>query len=246
MPFATPQRARTSSAPAISCAASRSARAVRARAAGTKASASCSRKNPRYWDPARAHLDAIVLLENIPRDTQFLMFERGELDTAEQLAAPDYLWSSTQPAWQPYVHRADAMNAYGSRMNVRVKPFDDRRVRQALNYALDKAHTRQAAQRRRGARRTASCRPACSAATTRSRPTRTIRRRRARCSPRPAIRDGLRRRVRDDQRRGGRDGSRRRCRRDLAEVGVRVQITLMSFATLGDRDRRAPTARRSR
>ena len=32
------------------------------------------------------------MLENIPRDTQFLMFERGELDTAEQLAAPDYLW----------------------------------------------------------------------------------------------------------------------------------------------------------
>jgi len=99
------------------------------------------RRNPHYWDPERVHLDAIDLFENIPRDTQFLMFERGELDTAERLSSPDYLWVIDQPDWAPYVHRRAVMNAYGSRMNVRVKPFDDRRVRQALNYALDKAHS---------------------------------------------------------------------------------------------------------
>lgn len=99
------------------------------------------RKNPRYWDPARAHLDRIVLRENVPRDTQFMMFERGELDTAEKLSPPDLVWIESQPAWQPYLHRTTLMNAYGSRMNVRRKPFDDRRVRQALNYALDKSHS---------------------------------------------------------------------------------------------------------
>ncbi|HEY5943990.1 MAG TPA: ABC transporter substrate-binding protein [Kofleriaceae bacterium] len=99
------------------------------------------RKNPRYWDKARAHLDTIELYENVPRDTQFMMFERGELDSAERLSPPDMLWLAQQPAWQPYVHRVTLMTAYGSRMNVRVKPFDDRRVRQALNYALDKAHS---------------------------------------------------------------------------------------------------------
>jgi ABC-type transport system substrate-binding protein len=81
-----------------------------------------------------------VLLENVPRDTQFLMFERGELDTAERLAAPDYLWITEQPAWAPFVQQRAVMNVYGSRMNVRVKPFDDRRVRQALNYATNKDH----------------------------------------------------------------------------------------------------------
>jgi oligopeptide transport system substrate-binding protein len=99
------------------------------------------RRNPHYFDRTRAHLDTIVMLENIPRDTQFQMFERAELDAAEKLAAPDYLFVMSEPAWGPYIHRTQSMNVFGSRMNVQVKPFDDRRVRQALNYALDKGHT---------------------------------------------------------------------------------------------------------
>ena len=98
------------------------------------------RRNPRYYDPARAHLDEIVMIENIARDTQFQMFESGELESAALLAAPDYLFVMAEPAWRPYVHRLVGMNAFGSRMNVRVAPFSDRRVRQALNYALDKDH----------------------------------------------------------------------------------------------------------
>ena len=99
------------------------------------------RRNPHYHDRSRAHLDGIVMHENIPRDTQFQMFERGELDAAEKLAAPDYLFVMSEPAWRPYVHRAIGMTVFGSRMNVTRRPFDDRRVRQALNYALDKDHT---------------------------------------------------------------------------------------------------------
>src|SRR5204862_2290719 len=73
------------------------------------------RRNPRYYDPARVHLDAIVMFEHVPRDTQFQMFERGELDTAEKLTTPDYLFVMAEPAWQPYVHRLVGMNAFGSR-----------------------------------------------------------------------------------------------------------------------------------
>ncbi len=96
------------------------------------------RRRAHYHDPSRQHLDAIVMLENVPRDLQFMMVERGELDAAQPLTASDQRWIEQQPAWAPLIHKRALMNAYGSRMNTRVKPFDDKRVRQALNYAVDK------------------------------------------------------------------------------------------------------------
>lgn len=98
-------------------------------------------RNPNYWNAAHIHLDSIELRENVPLDTQFLMFERGELDSAERLTPPDYLWIASRPDWAPYVQQRAVLNVFGSRMNVRRKPFDDRRVRQALNYALNKQHS---------------------------------------------------------------------------------------------------------
>lgn len=98
------------------------------------------RRNPQYWDPTRGLVDELVQAEHVAPEIQFLMLERGELDAADSLTAPDYLWITTQPAWAPYVQQRAIGQAFGSRMNVRKRPFDDRRVRQALNYALDKDH----------------------------------------------------------------------------------------------------------
>ena len=170
------------------------------------------RRNPHYFDPARAHLDAIVMLENIPSDTQFQMFERGELDTVDKLAAPDYLFVVTEPAWRPYVQTAVGMNAFGSRMNVQVKPFDDRRVRQALNYALDKGHTARLLNGTTRCRRTASCRRGMLGRDPDARAVPARRRAGARPARRGRLPPRVRRRVRDDQRRGDREGRRARCR----------------------------------
>lgn len=98
------------------------------------------RRRANYHDPSRQWLDGMVMYENVPRDTQAMMFERGELDVAERLAAPDYLRIVSDPAWVPYVRTQGTLWAYGWRMNTRVAPFSDRRVRQAFNYALDKRY----------------------------------------------------------------------------------------------------------
>lgn len=141
MPFATPQRARHVQAAGDQLRRRPDATGPFVLASWDEGTRIVLRRNPHYHAPSRAHLDEIVMLENVPRDTQFQLFERAEIDAAEKLAAPDYLFVIGEPAWQPYVHRGVGMNTFGSRMNVRVKPFDDRRVRQALNYALDKRHT---------------------------------------------------------------------------------------------------------
>jgi ABC-type transport system substrate-binding protein len=101
------------------------------------------RRNPHYFDPTRQRIDRMVVYEMMPRETQFLMFERGELDAVERLSltAPDYTWISNEPAWAPYVQRRNNLSAFGSRFDVRMKPFDDKRVRQALNYAIDRRST---------------------------------------------------------------------------------------------------------
>jgi ABC-type transport system substrate-binding protein len=96
------------------------------------------RRRAHYHDPARQHIERVVILENVPRELQFMMLERGELDAAERLTASDLRWIQQQPAWAPHLHTRTMMNAFGSRMHTEIKPFDDRRVRQALNYAVDK------------------------------------------------------------------------------------------------------------
>jgi peptide/nickel transport system substrate-binding protein/oligopeptide transport system substrate-binding protein len=98
------------------------------------------RRNVHYWQPHLPYLDGLVMKENVPRDTAFLMFERGELDAVDRLAAPDWLWISGREDWAPYVHTMAQMSVYGSRMNVEVAPFDDVRVRRALNHAVNKEH----------------------------------------------------------------------------------------------------------
>jgi ABC-type transport system substrate-binding protein len=98
-------------------------------------------RNAEYGGTQPAYLDGLVMLENVPRDTQFLLFERGEIDSVDRPSAPDQLWIVSQEAWRPYVHVRPLLGVYGARFDVTQAPVTDRRVRQAFNYAVDKTHT---------------------------------------------------------------------------------------------------------
>lgn len=97
-------------------------------------------KTPDYYDPSRVHLDAIELRENVPDDTAFHLFLRGDLDVIDHLTTPDVQWVLGEDAWAPYVMKRASLESFGYQMDTSKKPFDDPRVRRALNYAHDKAH----------------------------------------------------------------------------------------------------------
>ncbi|HVK87256.1 MAG TPA: ABC transporter substrate-binding protein [Kofleriaceae bacterium] len=141
MPFTTPQRAEHVRAAGEDLRRRPLASGPYQLAAWDEGQALVLVRNPHHADPARGRIERIELREQLSRETQFLMFERGELDAVERPSHPDLLWVTSQPAWAPYVKTQPGLNVYGARMNVRVRPFDDRRVRQALNYGLDKDHT---------------------------------------------------------------------------------------------------------
>ncbi len=104
--------------------------------------------NPFYTGPEPRHFDHIEIMIGGDEATQLLMFERGELDLANATAKasipePDQARILRDPRWKPYVERAPLFAALFANLNTQMPPLDDRRVRQAINYAVDK--TRRAA-----------------------------------------------------------------------------------------------------
>jgi ABC-type transport system substrate-binding protein len=75
------------------------------------------------------------------RDVAVLKFLKGELDTLERLSSDQYVRFRNTPAWAPYLQEIPTMNVFGEVMDVTKPPFDDKRVRQAMNYALNKDDT---------------------------------------------------------------------------------------------------------
>ena len=95
-------------------------------------------RNPRYWNPELPYLDRIEMNLQVQRDVAMLKLLRGELDTIDRLSSDKYVLFARSPEWKDLVRINRALNVYGERMDVTQPPFDDKRVRQAMNYALDK------------------------------------------------------------------------------------------------------------
>jgi ABC-type transport system substrate-binding protein len=97
------------------------------------------RRNEQYHVPGLPRVDAIEMRMDVSRLTQRLLFEQGELDAIlNEFERPGAIWFRTHPEWSKYFHQAPAAEVYGDFMNVEMRPFDDRRIRQAVAAALDR------------------------------------------------------------------------------------------------------------
>ncbi len=100
-------------------------------------------RNPLSPQTNRQYLDAIEVRVGGDRTLHLMMFERGELDIAEVddfpgIPIPDFLRIEQNPRWHPLIERIPTGSANYLSMNTEMPPFDNLKVRQAVNYAINK------------------------------------------------------------------------------------------------------------
>jgi len=92
-----------------------------------------------HYDVANTYLDAIELRMDVPRLTQRFMLERGEIDAIlNEFERPGAIYFRTHPEWSKYLTQTPVPEFYGDFMNVEMRPFDDKRIRQAVAAALNR------------------------------------------------------------------------------------------------------------
>lgn len=99
--------------------------------------------NPFYAGPEPRHFDRIHIMIGGDEATHQMMFERGELDIASIAGSflvpeADQARLLRDPRWGPCVERISLFCSVVVYLNTEMPPLDDRRVRQAINYAVDK------------------------------------------------------------------------------------------------------------
>ncbi|MBV9578408.1 MAG: ABC transporter substrate-binding protein, partial [Chloroflexi bacterium] len=93
-------------------------------------------KNNNYWQSGRPYLDQII---SYVRDQQSmdLQLESGGLDVIKIPAVDDFVRLKADPTYQAVIHPASG-TFFEVGFNTKQPPLDDKRVRQAFNYAMDR------------------------------------------------------------------------------------------------------------
>jgi oligopeptide transport system substrate-binding protein len=95
------------------------------------------KKNPLYWDAANTKSDIIDLLPVGSASVALNLYDHGQADIVwDAFLVPSELLDILLK--RPDFHTFNYLGTYFVRFNVTRKPFDDPRVRQALDMAIDK------------------------------------------------------------------------------------------------------------
>lgn len=94
------------------------------------------KKNPEFWNAANVSLEKVDVLGVQSATTSLNLYETGKLDWNTSGGVP--LPAIPILEGRPDFHLAPQLSVYFYRINVTRKPYDDVRVRRALNMAIDK------------------------------------------------------------------------------------------------------------
>jgi ABC-type transport system substrate-binding protein len=96
-------------------------------------------RTPDYFQKGLPHLDKIVFEVGQEPVVALLRLQRGEVDIAGDGIPPAKFLEVTQdPAYKDLIIQGSQLHTGYITMNVKAKPFDDVRVRQAVNMAINK------------------------------------------------------------------------------------------------------------
>lgn len=92
-----------------------------------------------YWQKGKPYLDGIEWYLSMQPFTMRFKFESGDIDFLADLSDADSMLYRSDPAWKGRGQWDAANNIYGSFMNTEMAPFDNRHVRRAVSFAVDRS-----------------------------------------------------------------------------------------------------------
>jgi len=97
-------------------------------------------RNPSYFKKGLPHLDKVVVSVGIDPLTALLQFEKGDVDMLGNGIPPSMFTKvMADPKYKGDIITGSRLITRYITMKTTIKPFDDKRVRQAVNYAINKA-----------------------------------------------------------------------------------------------------------
>lgn len=96
-------------------------------------------RNPQYWEAGRPYLDGVHYQLSFDPSTALVKLEHGEVDVlGDGVPSADLARVQADPKLERLLHSQPLVATSYLFMNVRMKPFNDVKVRRALSWAIDR------------------------------------------------------------------------------------------------------------